>query len=89
LKDKKLCLQAKKPFFLLEKSLSRRPKEKGGFEPEKPVVNKGQQEPARGLRPTGGEGGIPVHPSFRIPLRGPLLHSSFTARVFFIMPPAF
>jgi len=42
LRDKMLCIEAKKPFLILEQSLSRLPEEKQGFKPEKNGSLKGQ-----------------------------------------------
>lgn len=53
LRDKKLCIEAKNPFLILEKSLSRIPAVQIKFEPEKFLVNKGKRELVGSPRPTG------------------------------------
>lgn len=53
LKDKKLFIEAKHPFLILEKTLSRIPVAQVRFEPEKFLANKGKRELVGSLRPTG------------------------------------
>ena len=59
LRDKKLFIEAKNPFLILEKSISRLPEISVRFEPEKFVANKGKRELVSSLRPTG----LPVRDS--------------------------
>jgi len=51
LKDKKLCIEAKKPFFLLETSLARAEAEIGTFEPEKTKSAQGRKGRRASPRP--------------------------------------
>jgi hypothetical protein len=49
LRDKMLCVEAKKPFLILEQSLSRLPDERRGFEPQKNGSTTGQIASLQGI----------------------------------------
>jgi site-specific DNA recombinase len=51
LKDKKLCIEAKEPFFILEKSMSDEKPENGPIEPENTSLPQRQKETGASLRP--------------------------------------
>ena len=51
LKDKKLSIDAPKPFLILKDSLSTIPEAKGGFEPKVIGMNKGERELVGALNP--------------------------------------
>ncbi|MDP3779328.1 MAG: recombinase family protein [bacterium] len=53
LKDKKLTIEAKKPFLILEKSLPRMAEAKSTFEPKNFRMNKGKRELVHSLNPSG------------------------------------
>lgn len=53
LKDKKLCIEARKPFFILEKSLSADERENEPIEPEYTSLPERQKEPCGSRCPRG------------------------------------